>query len=98
MHAVFDSDSIHRILHVRRIDCVPTAELRQKKLVQKRLVMLQDGELTKNLLLPTPPRTRRRRSGGQLKTWATTIKADFEPLRIASLWLRTKEEGLGKGR
>ncbi len=31
-------------------------------------------------LLPTPPRTWRRRAGGQLKTWATTIKADLEPI------------------
>ncbi len=39
-----------------------------------------DGELIKDLLLATPPRTWRRRTGGQLKTWATTIKADLEPL------------------
>ncbi len=37
-------------------------------------------ELIKGLLLPTPPRTWHRRTGGQLKTWATTIKADLEPL------------------
>ncbi len=44
------------------------------------LFMLQ-GELIKDLLLPTPPRTWRRRTGGQLKTWATTIKAaDLEPI------------------
>ncbi len=29
-----------------------------------------EGELIKDLLLPTPPRTWRRRTGGQLKTWA----------------------------
>ncbi len=29
---------------------------------------------------PTPPRTWRRRAGGQLKTWATTIKTDLEPI------------------
>ncbi len=39
-----------------------------------------EGELIKDLLLPTPPRTWRRRAGSQLKTWATTIKADLEPL------------------
>ncbi len=39
-----------------------------------------DGELTKDLLLPTPPRTWRRRPGSQLKTWATTIKADVDLL------------------
>ncbi len=37
-----------------------------------------DGELIKGLLLPTSPHTWRRRTGGQLKTWATTIKADLE--------------------
>ncbi len=37
-------------------------------------------EIIKDLLLPTPPRTWRRRAGGQLKTWATTIKADLEPI------------------
>ncbi len=36
-------------------------------------------ELIKDLLLPTPPRTWRRRAGGQMKTWATTITADLEP-------------------
>ncbi len=34
----------------------------------------------KDLLLPTPPRTWRRRTGGELKTWATTTKADQEPI------------------
>ncbi len=38
------------------------------------------GELIKALLLPTPPRTWRRRAGGQLKTWTNTIKVDQEPL------------------
>ncbi len=31
--------------------------------------------MIKDLLLPTPPRMWRRRAGGQLKTWATAIKA-----------------------
>ncbi len=54
-------------------------------LVQRRLrwfghaARRPEGELIKELLLPTPPRTWRRRAGGQLKTWATTIKADLEP-------------------
>ncbi len=39
-----------------------------------------EDELIKDLLLPTPPRTWRRRAGGQLKTWATSIKADLEPI------------------
>ncbi len=38
-----------------------------------------DGELIKDLFLPTPPRTWRRQTGGQLNTRATTIKADLEP-------------------
>ncbi len=38
------------------------------------------GELTKDLLLPTPPRTWRSRAGCQLKIWATTIKANLEPI------------------
>ncbi len=38
------------------------------------------GEPIRDTLLPTQPRTWRRRAGGQLKTWATTIKADLEPL------------------
>ncbi len=55
-------------------------------LVQRRLrwfghiARRPEGELIKDLLLPTPPRTWRRRAGGQLKTWATTIKADLELL------------------
>ncbi len=39
-----------------------------------------DSELIKDLLLPTPPRAWRRRTGGQLKTWAATTKAGLEPL------------------
>ncbi len=42
------------------------------------MVMSQD--VTKDLLLPTPPRTWRRRAEGQLKTWASTVKADLAPL------------------
>ncbi len=39
-----------------------------------------EGELIKDLLFLTPPRTWRRRAGRQLKTWTATIKADLEPL------------------
>ncbi len=39
-----------------------------------------EGKLIKDLLLPTQPRTWHRRVGGQLKTWATTIKTDLELL------------------
>ncbi len=75
-------------------DCVPSVELRRRLclksipalLVQRRLrwfgraTRRPEGELIKDLLLPTPPRTWRRRAGGQLKTWATTIKTDLEPI------------------
>ncbi len=38
-----------------------------------------EGELIKNLLLTTPPRTWRRRAGSQLMTFETTVRADLEP-------------------
>ncbi len=84
MLEVFGNNSIRCILRVRRGDCVPSAA--GILLVQRRLrwfghaARRPEGELTKDLLLPTPPRTWRRRAGGQLKTWATTIKADLEPI------------------
>ncbi len=91
---VFDNDSIRRILRVRRRDCVPSVELRRRLcltripalLVQRRLrwfghaARRPEGELIKDLLLPTPPRTWRRRAGGQMQKWATTTKADLEPI------------------
>ncbi len=94
MLEVFDNDSIRRILRVRRRDCVPSVELRRRLyltgiptlLVQRRLrwfghaARRPEGQLIKDLLLSTPPRTRRRRAGGQLKTWATTTKADLDPI------------------
>ncbi len=60
-----------------------------------------EGELIKDLLLPTPPRTWRRRAGGQLKTWATTTKADLEPIsgprvfghaRWRKVWVKVSSE------
>ncbi len=59
---VFDNGSIHRILHVRRRDCVPAAELRRRLrltsipalFVQRRLRWIghaarrPDGELIKD--------------------------------------------------
>ncbi len=90
MWPVFENDGFHRILHVRRRDCAPTVERRRHLsltstlalLVQRRLrwfghvARRPEGELIKDLLLPTPPRTWRIRAGGQLKTWATTVKAE----------------------
>ncbi len=94
MLEVFENDSIHRILRVRRRDCVPSVELRHRLcqtsipalLVQRRFrwcghaARRPEGELIKDILLPTPPRTWRRRAGGQQKIWATTIKANLEPI------------------
>ncbi len=42
--------------------------------------VFQHQTTIKDFLLPTPHRTWRRRPGGQLKTWATTIKVDLEPI------------------
>ncbi len=94
MLEVFDNDSIHRNLYVRRRDCVPSVELRRRLcltsipalLVQRRLrcfghaARRPEDELIKDLLLPTPTRTRLTRPGGPLKTWATTTKDDLEPI------------------
>ncbi len=72
-------------------------------LVQRRLrwfshaARRREGELIKDLLLPTPPRTWRRRAGDQLETWATTIKADLEPISGPRVFSpRTMEKGLGE--
>ncbi len=72
--------NFHFMLTRHRLTSIPA------QLVQVRLrwfghaARRPEGELIKDLLLPTPPRTWRRRTGGQLKTWAITIKADLEPL------------------
>ncbi len=71
MLEVFDNDSIRRILHVRRRDCVPSVELRRRLclankpelLVQRKLrwfghaARRPEGELIKDFVLPTWPRT-----------------------------------------
>ncbi len=73
---IFDNGSIRRILHVRRGDCVPSVELRRNLcltsipalLTQSRFGQAErhpDSELITNLLLSTPRRTWRRRTGGQ---------------------------------
>ncbi len=51
-----------------------------------------DGELIKHRLLPTPPCTWCRRTGGQPKTWATTIKAGPKPTSRSPSF----EKGLGE--
>ncbi len=56
------------------------------QLVQRRLLWFghatrrSEGELINDTLLPIPPRTRRKRTEGQLKMWATTIKAGLQLL------------------
>ncbi len=91
---IFDNDSIRSILRVKRRDCVPFVELCRRLcltripalVMQRRLrwfghtARRLEVELIKDLLLLTPPRTWRRRAGGQLKTWTTTIKVDLEPI------------------
>ncbi len=74
-----------------RKDCVPSVELRRRlclsstPALQRRLPWFDraarrpDGELIKDLPLHTPPRTWRKRTEKQLKTWATTFKVDVEP-------------------
>ncbi len=69
MLEAFDNDSIRRILRVRRRDCVSSMELRRRlcltsiPALQKRLRWFDhvarrpEGELIKDLPLPTPPRT-----------------------------------------
>ncbi len=76
MLEVFGNDSIWRILRVRRTDCVPSVELRRHLCLTSITTLLVQGslrwfghaarrpecELIKDLLLPTPPRTWRRRA------------------------------------
>ncbi len=69
---------ICHILHVSRGGCVPWVKLRLRWFVHA--ARRREGELIKDLLLPTLLRTWRRRTGGQLKTWETMIKANLEPL------------------
>ncbi len=42
--------------------------------------MSHTDEPVRDLLLPTPPRTWRRWTGGQMKTWVSAMKADLKPL------------------
>ncbi len=42
------------------------------------LSLRPEGELIKDLLLPTPPRTWCSQTGGRLKAWTTTIKVNHE--------------------
>ncbi len=106
MLEAFDNDSI---LRVRRRDCVPFVELRHHLcltsmpalLVQRRLrwfghaTRRPGGELIKDLLLPTPPRTWRRRVGRPDEYMGYHDQGRPETdLRTASLRPRTMEKGL----
>ncbi len=76
MLMVFDNDSI---------GCVTSEELRRRlhltstppELLQRRR---SNSKLIRDLLLPTPYRTWCTRTGGQLKTRATSTKAGLELL------------------
>ncbi len=78
MLEVFDNDRIRRILRVRRRDCMPSVKL------CRRLCLTRSCKTSRNAqnmdLLSTPRRRRCSQTGGQLKTRATTIKADLEPI------------------
>ncbi len=94
MLEVFGNDIIRRILYMRRRDCVPSLEQRRRPcltsistlLVLRRLYWFghaarrPEGELIRGLLLPARPQSWQKRAGGQLKTWATTLKEGVEPL------------------
>ncbi len=66
----FDNDNIHRVLRVRRRDCVPSVELRRRLCLSSMPALLvrcfghaarrPEGELIKDLHLRTPLRTWRR--------------------------------------
>ncbi len=85
MLEVFDNDSFCFNLCVSH-SCAIHGTASPPLLVHRRLrwfgyfVGCPEDELIKDFLLPTPPGMWRRRAGGQLKTWATTIKADLEPI------------------
>ena len=88
---VYDNDSVRYICSVRRIDRVRLVDLHQllrlqpisSIILRNRLrwfghaVRRPEGELVHDVIAPEPPATWRMRRGGQLKTWATTVKEDL---------------------
>ncbi len=94
MLEVLGNDSTRRIPHVKHAECVPSPKISAPPLpskststarVKKTSVVYsscKSSRLIENLLLPTSPRTRRRRIGAQLKPRATTMKADLASLRL----------------
>ena len=89
---VFGNDCLRYILRYRRIDRMPTTTLHLNLhplppvLLQRRLrwfghvARRPEVELIRDVLLPTSPPNRRKRVGGQLKTWASKIKDDLAAL------------------
>ncbi len=61
-------------------------------LVQRRLRWFVDGELIKDSLLPTSPRTRPTEGAGS----HFQDNNSETPLRTMRFWLRTMEKGLGE--
>ncbi len=93
MLVVFVSGSIRRALHVRRcihLVCIPGQPVQRKLHWFDDVARRPKGERSRDLLLPTLLCAWYKRVGGQLKTWATTIKADLEPLS------GPMEKGLGE--
>ncbi len=79
MLAVIDNDSISCILHERMRVIDGTADrLRLPSLLRTRRLFSNDAMGTDEG--PSSTATRRRPIGDSLKTWATAIKADLEPL------------------
>ncbi len=90
-HEVFDNGCLRRIERYNRRDGVPCAVRRQRLqlptlpalLLQRRLRWFSHaarrapGEFMRELINPDVPRTWRRRTGGQLKTWATTLNEEL---------------------
>ncbi len=58
--------------------------------IQKNHARMDDGAEREDLLLPTLLRFWRKRTGGQLKTWTTTTKADLDPNTTSSGGERTE--------
>ncbi len=85
---VFDNDCLRCILGRRRLDRIPCALLRRQLhlralppvLLQRRLRWLgyaarrPAGEIIHEVIYPEPQVHWRKKRGGQLKTWMTTLK------------------------
>ena len=88
---VFDNDCLRRILRVRRADHVPVATLRRQckvqsisaEILKRRLrwfghvARRPPDELIKRCMVAESPAQWRRRTGGQFRTWFSTVKKDL---------------------